>query len=642
MKYTNIKKGAAGGLLALTLMTAGAPAPKAEAATLQELQAQVQQLLLQLQALQAAAGGGTATCTPFAGDLTTGRTGADVTRLQQFLMQRGHVIPAGATGYFGEQTRQALASYQRANSIAPAVGYFGPITRAKVNAACTVVVTPTNPNPGGTNNGSGSGTTNPSAPTLQGEAEFRDFSLNAGVDSNLEEGDTNRSVAGIEFTVEDGDARVQRIDLVFTPDSANNEKDPWDTFTEVSIWDGRDRIVRVDTSNKSMWRNENRSTGAWTLRISGLDHFLAKDRDARFDVRVALAKSIRGAADGENWTLYVPNNGLRALDASRVAVEIGNNSERVDIAIEAAGTGDELVLRTSEDDPRATTLVLNRSARSGFMPVFAFDIDTDDSINDIEIRRIPVELTVSEATFNTFARDVRLVVDGKTITRKTITDGATGVVTFDVRSNELVIDAGDRVTAVVEVDFKPLSQTLEGATIAGRVVAGNIVAEGADALAGSQLSGTVTGDTHTLKTAGAIVTAQDRAAVVTSVQGSLNDYATYRMVVAVTATNQDVFLPANTNALTYELRDASGAVIEANATAVVSSNAREQGGYFFIPEGQTRTITLDVTYQPQVAMTSARVRLLTLEYAATAVTPNQSWTATPVHQYETSVVTIVD
>lgn len=63
-------------------------------------------------------------------DLTLRDTGDDVIALQKLLIAEGHSIPAGATGYFGSQTQTALASYQRANSISPAAGYFGPTTRA--------------------------------------------------------------------------------------------------------------------------------------------------------------------------------------------------------------------------------------------------------------------------------------------------------------------------------------------------------------------------------------------------------------------------------------------------------------------------------------------------------------------------------
>jgi hypothetical protein len=73
-------------------------------------------------------------------NLTVGSRGTDVTLLQATLIAQ-HTGPAaeglstaGATGYFGNLTKLALAEYQVKQNISPAVGYFGPITRAKMAA----------------------------------------------------------------------------------------------------------------------------------------------------------------------------------------------------------------------------------------------------------------------------------------------------------------------------------------------------------------------------------------------------------------------------------------------------------------------------------------------------------------------------
>ncbi|MEO6536899.1 MAG: peptidoglycan DD-metalloendopeptidase family protein [Candidatus Paceibacterota bacterium] len=82
---------------------------------------------------------GTAASLPssgFARDLTVGSRGDDVTALQTILIQKNTgpaavaLVSAGATGYFGNITRAALAEYQAAHAINPPAGYFGPLTRA--------------------------------------------------------------------------------------------------------------------------------------------------------------------------------------------------------------------------------------------------------------------------------------------------------------------------------------------------------------------------------------------------------------------------------------------------------------------------------------------------------------------------------
>ncbi len=72
-------------------------------------------------------------------DLSIGMSGSDVRALQVYL--NGHGFPVAITGpgskgqetlLFGSQTQAALARLQAARGISPAVGYFGPVTRAYV------------------------------------------------------------------------------------------------------------------------------------------------------------------------------------------------------------------------------------------------------------------------------------------------------------------------------------------------------------------------------------------------------------------------------------------------------------------------------------------------------------------------------
>jgi hypothetical protein len=67
-------------------------------------------------------------------NLTVGSRGSDVATLQNFLKSKGYLVIDSVTQYFGLQTARALARWQAANGISPAVGYLGPLTRAKINS----------------------------------------------------------------------------------------------------------------------------------------------------------------------------------------------------------------------------------------------------------------------------------------------------------------------------------------------------------------------------------------------------------------------------------------------------------------------------------------------------------------------------
>ena len=72
----------------------------------------------------------------FSRDLTLGSQGDDVRLLQLYLNNHGYQISktgAGSSGHettlFGYLTQKALVKFQKVNSIKPAIGYFGPLTR---------------------------------------------------------------------------------------------------------------------------------------------------------------------------------------------------------------------------------------------------------------------------------------------------------------------------------------------------------------------------------------------------------------------------------------------------------------------------------------------------------------------------------
>lgn len=71
-------------------------------------------------------------------NLTPGMSGPEVKQLQQFLISQGYSIPAGATGNYGDQTKAAVAAWQRSNGVAAGndYGYWGP---KSISAATTQI-----------------------------------------------------------------------------------------------------------------------------------------------------------------------------------------------------------------------------------------------------------------------------------------------------------------------------------------------------------------------------------------------------------------------------------------------------------------------------------------------------------------------
>lgn len=130
------------------------------AATVSDLQTQIQSLLSQIQTLQSQGGAsvsGTAiiasplmpSCPSLSRSLSIGARGSDVTALQQFLSAQGY-LSVSATGYFGALTEAAVGKWQIQNSVAASdsagLGIFGPLSRSYLLRSCGGTTTSTGAN----------------------------------------------------------------------------------------------------------------------------------------------------------------------------------------------------------------------------------------------------------------------------------------------------------------------------------------------------------------------------------------------------------------------------------------------------------------------------------------------------------------
>ncbi|MFA6407414.1 MAG: peptidoglycan-binding protein [Candidatus Paceibacterota bacterium] len=144
-----------------------------------DLQAQIAALLAQIQTLQAQLGQQSASTSAynFAKNLTLGSTGADVKALQGVLISKGFLKLSAPTTTFGPMTKAALSAWQAAEGISPAVGYFGAISRAKMNSMSGTVTpgtgtTPVVTVPSGTDLVVSLASDNPSARTIGSGTAF--------------------------------------------------------------------------------------------------------------------------------------------------------------------------------------------------------------------------------------------------------------------------------------------------------------------------------------------------------------------------------------------------------------------------------------------------------------------------------------
>jgi peptidoglycan hydrolase-like protein with peptidoglycan-binding domain len=636
-------------------MVFGMVATPAKAQSAEDLQKMINDLLAQVAALQGSTGSASsASVCPFTWtrDLKTGATGADVKSLQMFLNAdadtRVAATGAGSTGMetetFGPATAAAVSKFQvmhRADVLTPAgltnpTGFFGPSTRAKANSLCTS--SPVDEDEDEEDEETGD---------LSGEASLDTLDIESASDDEIEEGEEDAEIATVNVEFTDGDASISRLDV-----SVTGVTDAWDVLDTVTLWVDGDMVAEMDASDEDEYQDEDNGT----IRFSGLDIVAMEDEE----VEIVIAATIQSSIDSLDLGTYsVSADTIRYFDADDVATteeatdfELGDT---VTFSIDEAGAEDELIAKTSTSDLDGSTIQVEDDSKSDFETVFIFDLDTDDSVNDIELNTVVVNVTTdgtvaANAGYDDLVDDAELVIDGVTIddvavTGVTLTEGV-AILTFDV-DGDVTIEAGDRVAAELKLRFKALPSGEEGATVVGSIAALTTLvvdAQGADDLGNTQLSGSATGDVHTLRTAGVDVVVESVDADVTTQDLATNDYATYVVEVEVTAFEQDAYFSTTPGtSFAYVLENGASVVaVTGSQTVSLTSTADEQGAYFLVNEGETETFTLTVTYVPGVVNTAARMQLVSTAFAATAVAPTQTWTASPEEDYRTAVVTVVN
>jgi len=658
-------------------MVLSAFAPATQAQTTEELQAMINDLLAQVASLSGSTSDDSSSAAgvcPFTWtrDLSSGSTGADVMSLQKFLNANAdtRVAATGAgsmgmeTETFGPATAAAVSKFQvmhRADILTPAglvnpTGYFGPSTRAKANSLCTTAASTDDSDEDSTDDSD----EDSEDAELSGEASLENFEIESADEDELEEGAEDAPVAIGTFEFTDGDAEISRIDVSASSSAGNDELDPWDVLETVSLWVDGEMIAEMDAADEDDYLDED----AGTIRFGGLDIVAMEDEEVEVTIGATFQSNLDDVADGEGWEFAIET--MRFFDADGVATTEDSGEDfgtAVAVTLDEAGFEDELIAKSATSDPDAATLKVEDDSKSDWFTVFIFDLDTDDSVNDITINEMIVNVETNgtvgaNAGYNDLVDDAELVIDGTTIddvtVGGTVNSEGTATLTFDV-DGDAVIEAGERVSAELKLKFKALPSGEEGATIEASISADDttVDAEGADDLAGSQISGAATGEEHTLRTSGIEAAFEAAEADVTVVDEANNDYATFEIEVEVTAFDQDVFIPIKSASTTWKIVDGNSADLvtsdTASTTVVITSSAEEGGAanaFFEINEGETETVTVTVTYTPgQTAPVSARLQLLTFVFDETGTatkTDDSTWNALPANDYRTDTVTIQD
>lgn len=237
-----------------------------QAATMEELQAQIAALLSQITALQAQLGtatGGTTTSTAcFTKLLKVGVKDAEVTMLQEKLAMDSTIYPEGlVTGYFGSLSQAAVQKFQAKNGVVSSgtpettgYGLVGPATRAKLNALYCVT-TPVVP-----------GTTpTPTTPVVVGQGLTVALAYDTPGSGNIISDTTNGGqsfipMAKFNFTAgSDGAVQVNELKLNRSGISSNND------VRNIYLYDGETQLAEMKSITSDNVATFSNTAGLFTV-----------------------------------------------------------------------------------------------------------------------------------------------------------------------------------------------------------------------------------------------------------------------------------------------------------------------------------------------------------------------------------------
>lgn len=561
------------GLVAMSFVSA-VPAKAADA----DLSAQIAALQAQLAALMSQAGS-TGACTSFMANLTVGSRGADVSALQTWLIGKGFSIPAGATGYFGAQSKAALAAYQASVGITPAVGYFGPITRAKVNAlGCT------------TGNGGSTG----GNVTLTGNGRLTNVSTSSlgDVTTDINEGDGPTKVVGISADATDGDVQIQRLDVNLVIGSSGTQSSSISKYvSDVAVYLDGKKLASMSASSGD------KDGRTWSYRFANLNGVIKNGNTGNIYVEVTPVTSVGSDEDGKGFTATIPTDGLRAVGADGLSETYVTSLSQTGITISSSDNG-TLTVTAANDNPKASQVAVASSTTSG-VTLLSFNLKAKNQ--DVTISSLPVQLGTSDSLSDVI-QTVKLMKGSTVVKSKTVSSGTFGTTTFD-NLNE-TINEDQTATYSIVADLKGDSAYADGTTVvASTTVYGWDVSDAGGATVTP--SAGAAGNTQTLTATGITVTKGTMTATVATGLANAGDIASYVLPFTVTAGDDDVFIvgsatkgAANSAGIAYgtTTTSTSGATGEPTANVSVSDTVTgdSAGSYYKVLAGTSRVFTLNV------------------------------------------------
>ena len=559
--------------VAMVLTLVGFVSAPANAQTMTS--AQIMAAIANLQAQLSSMTGGTVTGAQaqamFNTDLTMGSKNSDVSSLQAVLISNGYSIPAGATGYFGAQTRSALAAWQSATGISPAVGYFGPISRAALNRASGTPVAGT---PGTvvcpvgftcTSTGTGTTVGGITTPGVEGTLTITSAPVSTGT---VYEGDSMITALGFKARAQNSDIALQRVKI----DLGNSTTVYNKIFSKVYLTDESGAtLASMDLNSSNVVKNGSR----YEVSLAGFSYVVSKDTTktlfVKFDVRSSIDST--DLSTGAIISLST-TQAVRGVDGAGIDQFGGDNTITKTLSLSASlSENASLTLTTNTNNPLTQEVIAADGSNNDQLDqvtLLTFDIKADKDNVLLTDLVATITRTNAGAAQTTNASSTFLYAGSTQIGSATAVAGTNNATFADI---DYTISKDTTKTFSIRSDIRNASAVQS--TITASVASLGLTAENAvgDTIPAVRKSGIATGNPILVRNTGAVFSLVGTPTIMKSqTAGGANGTATS----TATATFQ-LRIKAVGSAITFGT-NASATPLVSNAVTATPSFVVYRGG----------------------------------------------------------------
>ena len=612
----------------------------------------------QADAALAAVGGSSSSssCASYTRNLTIGSTGADVVSLQEMLVEGGYlVIPAGVSkGYFGSLTQGALASYQAANGIAPAVGYFGPYTRASITCDTS-------------SNDSSDGSSTSS--DLEGGAGDIDVTnRNSGVKDEVIEGAEEVKVLGIEVEADGSDVEITSVKVSLEHTGSGNTR--LNRYADEILI-----IVDGEVVGSSDVDDFSENSDVYTESISLSDVIIREDDEARIYVAVNAAGNIDSDDLSENWEVDITQT--RFEDATGAILMTDSSAVTAQtFTFEDLSTTGDVELKVNEDDDsvnNAHTVQVDTVSDTNNVELLSFTLEAEGS--DIEMQELIFDIESNGAGVTEIANDFRLLADGEEVgtvsydlnsdntggdSSASTTDTTIAIIVTDLDDDDVVIDEDSTMTFVLEADINDIDGSFSNGDYLTVTLTGKTTDVDGDDVNGDQVTD-ITGSADSTQTkfasTGIMTEVVDSSAtkVTNTADDSTDDQGEFVMDIEVTAFEDIAYIalsgsatstdtdPANAGVYAFVENTSNVEITTGTTTVTVErvSGGTRIGNYIKINAGQSAIIRVTVLEDAATTATQ-RAQIQAINFRTTANPGTAQHLTVPAEDYESPSTQILN